>query len=244
MATTAAPPRAREQSRARYPDRTGFVERDGLRCFYEVYGSGDPPILFVPTWSIVHSRIWKSQIPWFAAAHRVVTFDALGNGRSDRPPAPRRTPSAASPATSGWSWMRPGWIERCWCRCRSAPSGASSSPRSIPIASPASCSSGPPCRSARRPQPTELLVRGSARHRRGLGEVQRSTSGVATTNGSSGSSSARRSPRRHSTKPIEDAVGWGLETDPETLIATDRAPGLSTSRDARALPAAFDARPS
>ena len=24
----------------------------------------------------------------------------------------------------------------------------------------------------------------------------------------------------HSTKPIEDAVGWGLETDPETLIAT------------------------
>jgi pimeloyl-ACP methyl ester carboxylesterase len=24
----------------------------------------------------------------------------------------------------------------------------------------------------------------------------------------------------HSTKPIEDTVGWGLETDPETLIAT------------------------
>jgi predicted glycosyltransferase len=27
----------------------------------------------------------------------------------------------------------------------------------------------------------------------------------------------------HSTKPIEDAVGWGLETDPETLIATNLA---------------------
>ncbi len=88
MATTAAPPRPREQSRARYPDRTGFVERDGLRSFYEVYGSGDPPILFVPTWSIVHARIWKFQIPWFAASHRVVTFDALGNGRSDRPLGP------------------------------------------------------------------------------------------------------------------------------------------------------------
>ena len=34
----------------------------------------------------------------------------------------------------------------------------------------------------------------------------------------------------HSTKQIDDAVGWGLETDPETLIATQRAPGLS--RDA------------
>jgi hypothetical protein len=31
----------------------------------------------------------------------------------------------------------------------------------------------------------------------------------------------------HSTKQIDDAVGWGLETDPETLIATHRASGLS-----------------
>ena len=27
---------AREQSRARYPDREGYVERDGVRIFYEV----------------------------------------------------------------------------------------------------------------------------------------------------------------------------------------------------------------
>ena len=33
--------RAREQSRARYPDRDGFVERDGVRVFYEVYGDGE-----------------------------------------------------------------------------------------------------------------------------------------------------------------------------------------------------------
>jgi len=31
----------------------------------------------------------------------------------------------------------------------------------------------------------------------------------------------------HSTKQIEDAVGWGLETDAETLILTEDAPGLS-----------------
>ena len=30
-----------EQSRARYPDAEGFVERDGQRLFYEVYGEGE-----------------------------------------------------------------------------------------------------------------------------------------------------------------------------------------------------------
>ena len=80
-----------EQTRARYPDDTGFVERpDGTRIFWESYGTGEPAIVFVPTWSIVHSRIWKAQIPHFARRHRVVTFDAPGNGRSDR----RQDPAA------------------------------------------------------------------------------------------------------------------------------------------------------
>jgi hypothetical protein len=52
-----------EQTRARYPDSEGYVERDGVRTFYEVYGSGEPTVLFLPTWSIVHSRVWKMQIP-------------------------------------------------------------------------------------------------------------------------------------------------------------------------------------
>ena len=60
-----------EPSRARYPDREGFVERDGVRIFYELYGSGEPTILFLPAWSVVHSRIWKGQIPYFARHHRV-----------------------------------------------------------------------------------------------------------------------------------------------------------------------------
>jgi hypothetical protein len=34
--TTAAP----EQTRARYPDEEGFVERDGVRVFWERYGEG------------------------------------------------------------------------------------------------------------------------------------------------------------------------------------------------------------
>src|SRR5262245_66215094 len=46
---------------------------------------GEPSILFLPTWEIVHSRAWKFQIPCFARHGRVVTFDRRGNGRSDRP---------------------------------------------------------------------------------------------------------------------------------------------------------------
>jgi pimeloyl-ACP methyl ester carboxylesterase len=75
----------REQTRARYPDESGYAERDGVRVYYEAYGKGEPTILFLPTWEIVHSRAWKFQIPYFARHGRVVTFDRRGNGRSGRP---------------------------------------------------------------------------------------------------------------------------------------------------------------
>ena len=42
----------------------------------------------MPTWSIVHSRHWKMQIPYLARHCRVLTFDGRGNGRSDRPSGP------------------------------------------------------------------------------------------------------------------------------------------------------------
>src|SRR5205823_4986916 len=79
---------APEQTRARYPDAEGFVERDGVRVAYEVYGDGEPTVLLLPTWSIIHSRVWKAQIPYLARHCRVITFDGRGNGRSDRPQEP------------------------------------------------------------------------------------------------------------------------------------------------------------
>src|SRR3989442_4930644 len=85
----AAPALQSEQSRARYPDEEGFIERDGVRVFWESYGQGEQTLLFLPTWTLVHSRIWKAQIPYFARHFRVVCFDPRGNGRSDRPPKPK-----------------------------------------------------------------------------------------------------------------------------------------------------------
>ena len=76
---------AAEQTRARYPDTHGFVERDGVRVHWERYGGGSTAFLLLPTWEIMHSRSWKCQIPYLARHGTVVTFDPRGNGRSDRP---------------------------------------------------------------------------------------------------------------------------------------------------------------
>jgi pimeloyl-ACP methyl ester carboxylesterase/predicted glycosyltransferase len=75
----------REPTRARDPDATGFVERDGVRVFWERYGTADQALLLLPSWAIGHSRIWKAQIAYLARDFRVITFDPRGNGRSDRP---------------------------------------------------------------------------------------------------------------------------------------------------------------
>jgi pimeloyl-ACP methyl ester carboxylesterase len=80
--------------RACQPSRDGYVERDGVKLYYEVYGAGEPTILLLPTWSIMHSRHWKMQIPYLARHCRVLTFDGRGNGRSDRPTEPEAYRSA------------------------------------------------------------------------------------------------------------------------------------------------------
>ena len=69
----------------RQMDAEGYVEHLGVKIHYEVRGEGEPTILLLPTWTIVHKRFWKMQVPYLARHHRVVTYDGPGNGRSDRP---------------------------------------------------------------------------------------------------------------------------------------------------------------
>ena len=71
--------------RAKLPDREGFVTRDGVKLAYEVYGDGADTMLFIPPWSIVHSRIYKAQLPYFSERFRCIAYDGRGNGKSDRP---------------------------------------------------------------------------------------------------------------------------------------------------------------
>jgi len=71
--------------RAKLPRKDGFVERDGVKLHYEIYGDGAQAMVFVPPWAIVHSRIYKAQLPYFSERFRCITYDGRGNGKSDRP---------------------------------------------------------------------------------------------------------------------------------------------------------------
>jgi pimeloyl-ACP methyl ester carboxylesterase len=66
--------------RAKLPNKQGFVERESVKLYYEVYGDGPETMVFLPPWSIVHS-----QLPYFSERFRCVAYDGRGNGKSDRP---------------------------------------------------------------------------------------------------------------------------------------------------------------
>ena len=65
-----------DSGRARLPDASGFaVSSDGVRLAYDVYGTGEPTIAFLPSTPIVHARQWKAQIPYLSRHFRVVAYD-------------------------------------------------------------------------------------------------------------------------------------------------------------------------
>ena len=62
--------------RACQPTDEGYVERDGVKIYFETFGVGEPTIVFLRTWEIVHSRTWKCQV-----------FTSLAAGGGDVRPA-------------------------------------------------------------------------------------------------------------------------------------------------------------
>ncbi|MGK2851873.1 MAG: alpha/beta fold hydrolase [Candidatus Limnocylindrales bacterium] len=216
-----------EQTRARQPDAFGHVEREGVQIFWEVYGEGEQTILLLPTWSIIHSRHWKAQIPFLSRHFRVVTFDGRGNGRSDRPTSPDAyaaeeftadviavmdatgTASASLVAFSAGSQLaailaaeHPDRVDRV---IFIGPALGLSPP--LPARAPAA----------------QLFWVELERH-----------DGWEKYNAAYWLANYREFlefffgevfSEPHSTKQIEDCVGWGLESTPEMLVADARAPG-------------------
>ena len=76
--------------RARLPDRTGVVDRDGVKVAYEVFEHNGPTLLLIPPSAITYGRVWKGIVGTLARHFRVLITDGLGTGRSDRPLDPQR----------------------------------------------------------------------------------------------------------------------------------------------------------
>jgi pimeloyl-ACP methyl ester carboxylesterase len=61
-----------------------FLERDGVKLYYEETGAGEPPMLMIHGWTCNHTH-WAAQVEHFANTHRVVSIDLRGHGESDAP---------------------------------------------------------------------------------------------------------------------------------------------------------------
>ena len=102
-------PRAQEQSRARYPDEEGFIERDGVKVFWESYGARrtDDPL---------PANVDPRALPGVEGADPVLRAPLSGYRASTRagtaaPTAPRShrpTTRASSPRTRSTSWTLAG----------------------------------------------------------------------------------------------------------------------------------------
>jgi pimeloyl-ACP methyl ester carboxylesterase/predicted glycosyltransferase len=215
-----------EQSRARYPDVEGFAERDGQRLFYEVYGEGEETIFLLPTWSVVHSRHWKMQIAYLARHFRVLSMDGLGNGRSDRCRAPKRH-APAEVARDCLAVMDATATRRAVMASLST--GAQYQlelARLAPQRVVGAVFVGPlfPYTLSKNTLFTDPLVQRIMRRLRLPAPVSWAHMNPVHWRQDHRRFAdwfmARCLPEAHSAKPIEDGVGWMLDTDPVTLTAT------------------------
>ncbi|HET9985890.1 MAG TPA: alpha/beta fold hydrolase [Longimicrobiales bacterium] len=216
--------------RALEPAASGHVHRNGARIAYEVFGEGGRTVLFLPTWSIIHSRHWKGQLPYFARHFRVLTFDGVGNGASDRPLDPLRYAEEEF-AADALAVLDATGTERASLVSFSlgairALILAAEHPERVTAAAfigPAvPLGPGHPERAVHTFDEPPATDEGWAKYNRHSwlrdyrGFLEFFFSKVFT--------------EPHSTKQIEDGVGWGLETTPEALIASHVAPHPDRAR--------------
>lgn len=220
--------------RAMSPVADGYVERSGVKVHYEVFGTGDPTILLLPSWSIVPSRRWKMQVPYLARHHRVVTFDGRGCGRSDRPSEPAayadtefaadaiavldatRTAAAVLVGTS----MGAGFALRIASTYPDRVSGAVFIAPAVPLGD------GFPGRTSYSWEDELDTDEDWARYNKHYW--------VRNWPGFAEFFSGQLFTEPHSTKGREDIVGWMLgETDPQTIVRTQGAPYLGPADEVR-----------
>ena len=222
--------------RACQPVSDGYVERDGVKIHYEVYGEGEPTVLLMPTWSIIHSRHWKMQIPYLARHCRVLTFDGRGNGRSDRPAEPDayREEDFAADALAvmdATGTERAVLVSLSRGAERSLHLAASQPERVDKLVFIAPALPLPPAT----PRLKAMQEFGEPRNEFvGWGKWNRHY-WVEHYEDFLEFFFSQCFTEPHSTKQREDCVGWGLETDAETLVATQLAPRLQDEESVREL---------
>ena len=207
--------------RARNPDIDGLVVRDDVEIRYERYGQGSPAILLLPTWSLVHSRHWKMQVPYLARHFTVMCFDGRGSGGSGRP-AEASAYSDVAFAADALAVMDAAEIGGAVLVSISCGAlwalrlGAEHPDRVLGAVFIAPSAMLTP------PLPERRVQR--------FGEVIDDPVGWQTYNAHYWKTHypefvtffvGRIFTEPHSTKQIEDATGWALETDGETLTAAD-----------------------
>ena len=211
--------------RAREPDQDGYVDRDGVKLAYEVFGTGSPTVLLMPTWSIIHSRFWKLQVPYLARHFRVVTFDGRGCGRSDRPVgvdayADAEFAADAIAVLDGTGTDRAVLVALSSSAVWSIQLAVGHPERVLGVVA-----IGPS---------VGLVPRHEERRRWAWDERHDTTEGWAKYNrhywleGDYGSFLefffGQMFSEPHSTKQVEDCVGWGKEIEPTTLVDTSLGP--------------------
>jgi pimeloyl-ACP methyl ester carboxylesterase len=198
---------------------------DGLRLHYEIFGSGEPTIVLLPPNPISHSRLWKGQVHYLSRHFRVVAYDGRGNGNSDHPDSTR-------------PWRAAWWAQDCLsvmdatetkaavlagiCGDGVWPSIQIASAHPERVQGIVAISPGVPLLTP--PLPWRLAANES------FDEILESTEGWARMNRHYIEANYRAFlefffgemfPEPHSTKQIEDAVAWGLDSRVETMIMDD-----------------------